>query len=163
MNRRSFLVRSSVAVSAGLLSRSLLRAQTPSAAPAASAGPAPYTTTFTPLRRNVGLFTGRGGTIGWLSNNGALAAVDTQFPDAAQRFLDEFPGRGGRSFDLLINSHHHGDHVGGSPVFRPVTKSIVAHANVPDLMKAAGARANAPDQFRAPRYHLCRRLARGAG
>ena len=144
MNRRSFLVRSSVAVSAGLLSRSLLRAQTPSAAPAASAGPAPYTTTFTPLRRNVGLFTCRGGTIGWLSNNGALAAVDTQFPDAAQRFLDEFPGRGGRSFDLLINSHHHGDHVGGNPVFRPVTKSIVAHANVPDLMKAAGARANPP-------------------
>ena len=96
MNRRSFLVRSSVAVSAGLLSRSLLRAQTPSAAPAASACPAPYTTTFTPLRRNVGLFTGRGGTIGWLSNNGALAAVDTQFPDAAQRFIDEFPGRRGR-------------------------------------------------------------------
>ncbi|HEY0966151.1 MAG TPA: MBL fold metallo-hydrolase [Opitutaceae bacterium] len=145
MNRRSFLVKSSVAVSAGLLSRSLLRAQTPPAAPAGGPpAPAPYQTTFTPLRRNVGLFTGRGGTIGWLANSTALAAVDTQFPDAAQRFLDEFPNRGGRQFDLLINSHHHGDHVGGNPVFRPVTKSIVAHANVPDLMKAAGARANPP-------------------
>lgn len=139
MNRRSFLVRSSLAVSAGLLSRSLLRAQTPPAG-----GPPPYTTTFTPLRRNVGLFTGRGGTIGWLANAGGLVAVDTQFPDAAERFLAEFPNRNGRQFDLLINSHHHGDHVGGNPIFRPVTKSIVAHANVPDLMKAAGARANPP-------------------
>ncbi len=57
MNRRSFLVQSTVAVSAGLFSRSLLRAQTPPA----------FATTFTPLRRNVGLFIGRGGTMGWLA------------------------------------------------------------------------------------------------
>lgn len=136
MNRRSFLVRSSLALSAGLLSRSLVRGQ-------ASSAP-PLVTAFKPLRRNVGYFIGRGGTIGWLSSADALAAVDSQFPEPAERFLAELPGRGGRSLDVLVNTHHHGDHTGGNPVFRPATKKIVGHANVPELMRAAAARANPP-------------------
>jgi cyclase len=138
MNRRDFLLRSTLAVSAGLLSRSLLSAQTPPAAPGpAGAG-------FTPLRRNVGLFTARGGTIGWLVNPDALAVVDTQFPDTAQTFLAGLPGRGGRNFDVLLNTHHHGDHTGGNPVIKPVSKKVVAHANVPDLLRAAAERAGKP-------------------
>lgn len=138
MNRRSFLIRTSFAVSAGLLSRSLLRAQP---APAA-----PLVTAFHPLRRNVGYFTGRGGTIGWLSNKDALAAIDTQFPEPAEKFLADLPGREGRQLDVLVNTHHHGDHTGGNRVFRPATRHIVAHANVPGLMHAAAVRAKQPTE-----------------
>ena len=94
-------------------------------------------TEFRALRRGVGLFTGRGGTIGSLVNPAAVVAIDTQFPDTAAIFLKDLPGRGGRHLDAVINTHHHGDHTGGNGVFRPETKTIVAQANVPDLMRAA--------------------------
>jgi hypothetical protein len=35
---------------------------------------------FTPIRRNVGYFTMRGGTIGYLVNSGAVVVIDSQFP-----------------------------------------------------------------------------------
>jgi len=101
--------------------------------------PAPVTE-FRPLRGNVGLFTGRGGTIGWLAAPDALMAVDTQFPDTAEIFLKGMPGRAGRKLDAVINTHHHGDHTGGNGVFRPATQTIVAQANVPELMLAAAKR-----------------------
>lgn len=149
MNRRDFLVRSSLVASAGLLVRSSLSAQAPaSAAPAAAtkAAPAPTVTEFKPLRRDVGIFTGRGGSIGWLSNKDALVAVDTQFPDTAATFAMGVPGRAGRTFDVVINTHHHGDHTGGNPVLKPIAKTIVAHANVPKLQFAAAEKANTVDK-----------------
>lgn len=148
MNRRDFLLRSGAAVSLSLLAKGRLSAQTPSTgpgpAPAAPVAPPAWTPEFRPLRRNVGLFTGRGGTIGWLVNADATVAVDTQFPDTAAVFLKDLPGRNGRTLDAVINTHHHGDHTGGNAVFRPATKTIVAHANVPVLMRAAAARGPKP-------------------
>jgi cyclase len=157
MNRRAFLVRSSLFASAGLLVRSSLSAQAPakSAAPAPAAGSgqaatraaaAPTVTEFKALRRDVGIFTGRGGSIGWLASKDALVAVDTQFPDTAATFAMGVPGRGGRVFDVVINTHHHGDHTGGNPVLKPIAKSIVAHANVPKLQFAAAEKANTVDK-----------------
>ena len=139
MNRRDFLVNSSLLVSAGLVARAQ------SAAPAASAPkapPPPTVTEFRPLRRGVGLFTARGGTMGYLANKDVLAAVDTQFADTAALFLAGLPGRGDRMLDVVINTHHHGDHTGGNAVLKPSTKTIVAHANVPKLQFAAAEKAN---------------------
>lgn len=146
MNRRDFLLQSGAAASLSLLAKGPLFAQSPAtnSGPAAAAtillAPPPPVTKFTPLRRNVGYFTGRGGSIGWLVNPAAVVAVDTQFPETAAIFLRDLPGRDGRRLDAVINTHHHGDHTGGNGVFRPVTKTIVAHANVPGLMRAAAAR-----------------------
>jgi cyclase len=127
-----------------------LLAQTPAPAagqaPAGQAPAAPPKTEFVDVRRNVSLFTGQGGTIGLLVNAGGLAVVDTQFPATAQICLDGLKTRAsGRGVDLVINTHHHGDHTGGNAVFRAGAKKIVAHAKVPELQKAAAARqANAP-------------------
>lgn len=132
MNRRDFLIRSSVFTAAGLVARSTGFAQTPKANQ-------PVTPEFKALRRDVGCFTARGGTIGWLVNKDAVAAVDTQFPDTAKLFLDGLPGRNARKFDVLVNSHHHGDHTGGNGVFKPETKMIVAHDNVPELQRQRAA------------------------
>ena len=140
MNRRDFLIRSGAAASIGLLAPVAVFAQnTPAPAPQVPVAPPAPVTEFKALRRNVGVFTGAGGTIGWLSNKDALAAIDTQFPNTAAIFLKDMPGRGGRGLDVVVNTHHHGDHTGGNAVFRPATKSIVAHANVPDLMRARAA------------------------
>ena len=146
MNRRSFLVRAGIATAAASLARPLLSAQAAPAPAAPTAPPAPVVTTFVPLRRGVGLFSARGGTIGWLVNADAVAAVDTQFPDTAARFLAELPGRAGRTLDVLINTHHHGDHTGGNGVFKPATTTIVAHDNVPALQRQRAEQAKTLDQ-----------------
>lgn len=130
MNRRDFLVRSSLVTAAGFLIRPDASAQ---------AAPPPATPEFKPLRNDVGYFTARGGTIGWLVSKDAVAAIDTQFPDTAKLFLDGLPGRSGRKLDVVVNSHHHGDHTGGNPVFKPEAKMIVGHVNVPELQRARAA------------------------
>ena len=89
--------------------------------------------TFTSLRRGVGTFTERGGTIGWLANADAMLVVDTQYPQTAGHCLVGLHERSGRSLDLVVNTHHHGDHTGGNGVFAAHTNRIVGHANVPDL------------------------------
>ena len=152
MNRRDFLVRSSLLVSAGLLPRWSAWAQTPPSAPTTvpvktPMGPQlPVVTEFKPLRRNVGIFTGRGGTIGWLAGKDALAVVDTQFPDTAATCLTGLPGRAGRTLDVVLNTHHHADHTSGNPIFKPAAKTIVAHANVPKLQYAAAEKAGSLDK-----------------
>jgi glyoxylase-like metal-dependent hydrolase (beta-lactamase superfamily II) len=135
-SRREFMVASSVAVVAGSLPARRAFGQQP-AAPAAP----PVVPTFTPLRRNVGTFTARGGTIGWLVAPNGVVVVDSQFPDTAQMFLDGLKQRSQRKIDLLINSHHHGDHTGGNLTLRPSVVKIVGHANQPGLQKKQAATA----------------------
>ena len=99
---------------------------------------------FRVLRRNVGIFSQTGGTIGWVVNGEGIAAVDSQFPDSARAFLDGLQGRGGRQLDVLINTHHHGDHTGGNAIFREETRRIVAHARARELhASSAGPEADA--------------------
>ncbi len=152
MNRRSFLYKSSLVASTALLTRSLGFGQSapapavPATSPTPATPPAPVVTEFTPLRRDVGIFTGRGGTIGWLVNPTAVVAVDTQFPDTAAKFLAQLPGRAGRNFDYVINTHHHGDHTAGNIVLKPAATHILAHANVPELQRQRAEQAKALDQ-----------------
>lgn len=125
VTRRQFLETSALAAALGLTSREL-RAQ-----------PAPVTGTFTALRGNAGIFSGRGGTIGWLMAPDGVVIVDTQFPDTAQQCLDGVKAKATRPIDLLVNTHHHGDHTGGNGVFKPHVGAIVAHRNVPGLQQKA--------------------------
>lgn len=93
---------------------------------------------FTPVRRNVGTFTMRGGTVGWLVNPGGVAVVDTQFPAEAQALLAGLQERSGdRGVDVLLNTHHHGDHTSGNGVFRGVARRVVAHGMADQHMRRA--------------------------
>ena len=144
LSRRDFLARSSVALAAGTFAPSAIaRAWSQqSAAPPAGGQPMQnWTPTFTPLRRNVGIYSGRGGSIGYLIDKGAVVAVDSQFPDSAKSCVDGLNERSSnRGVDLLINTHHHADHTGGNAVFKPVTKRILAHARALELHKEVAAR-----------------------
>jgi cyclase len=123
--RRDFLVASSLAF--GTVREMFGQAPAPTAAPVAAR--------FEALRNNVGVFIGRGGTIGWLVAPDGVAVVDSQFPDTAATALAGLKQRSTRAIDFLINSHHHGDHTGGNQVFRPAVGKIVSQARVPGLMK----------------------------
>lgn len=131
--RREFLVTSSAAITATILApRMLRRGGTVSAQ-----GQAPLNPVFSEIRRNTGYFTGRGGTIGWLINPSGVIAVDSQFPESAELCMNGLIERSGKAdIAALINTHHHGDHTGGNGVFRPKTKQIIGHANVPKYMKS---------------------------
>lgn len=92
---------------------------------------------FKTLRRNVGTFVGSGGTIGWLVNNDAVVIIDSQFPESAQKCVTGLEEMTEIDFDMLINTHHHGDHTAGNSVFKQKVRRIVAHENVPDLQRAS--------------------------
>jgi cyclase len=91
---------------------------------------------FTPIRRNVGFFTMRGGTIGYLVNPGGVVVVDSQFPNEGKACLDGLNSQSGnRGVDFLINTHHHGDHSGGNLSFRGAAKKVVAHVKADEHMR----------------------------
>jgi glyoxylase-like metal-dependent hydrolase (beta-lactamase superfamily II) len=93
---------------------------------------------FTPVRRNVGTFAMRGGTVGWLVNRRGVAVVDTQFPAEARALLAGLQERSrNRGVDVLLNTHHHGDHTGGNGVFRGVARRVVAHGMADQHMRRA--------------------------
>ena len=102
------------------------------------------TARFESLRDGVGIFTMRGGTIGWLVSPDAALVIDSQFADTAAACLEGMRARTARQLDALINTHHHGDHTGGNAVFKPAVRTIVAHANVPGLQRQAADQASEP-------------------
>lgn len=137
LDRRRFLTTSSLALAAATADLSRLFAQM--APPAAPQGPPPAPpTAFTPLRGTLGIFTGQGGTIAYHISKDGVVVVDAQMPPTAAICLAGIKERdGGRMIDILVNTHHHGDHTAGNAVFRPAVKTILAHANVPELQRAA--------------------------
>ena len=137
INRREFMLTSSAALAAGAFGPSFVFAQAPAAPPT--------TPVFAQLRRNVGIFTARGGTMGYIVNADAVMVIDSQFPDTSQMFLDGLKTRTPRRIDILLNTHHHGDHTGGNKVLRPAVTKIVAHQNVPGLQRKAAAAAKSED------------------
>lgn len=138
VTRRGFLRMSSSAAIVLPLAR-WTQAQTP-----------PATPTFADIRRNVGSFTLRGGTIGWLANKDAAIVVDTQYADTAPLFLQGFADRTARTIDVLFNTHHHADHTGGNGVFKEKTRKIVAHVRVPELQKMVAAQQTQTQPATAP-------------
>ncbi len=142
MNRREFLIKSAILGSATLLPLNRI-------ARLFQDDP------FTEIRRNVGTFVLSGGTIGWLINDDGIVVVDSQYPDNAAQCVEGIESRTKVDFDLLLNTHHHGDHTGGNMAFAGKVKHIVAHQNVPDLQRTAAERSaerNGPEVLERQAY-----------
>ena len=93
---------------------------------------------ITMLRNDIGIFTERGGTIGFLLSKKArlndkvgqgIVVVDSQFPDQSKHLVDELKKKSPNPFELLINTHHHGDHTAGNITFKGMVEHVVAHEN----------------------------------
>lgn len=81
------------------------------------------------LRGDVGIFTERGGTIGFYQSNEGYVVVDSQFPDPAKHAIEELKKLKEIPFKYLINTHHHGDHTGGNISFKDIAEHVVGHEN----------------------------------
>ena len=121
INRRRFVSASAMSVAALGLGRVRLFGQ--------AAPQAPPVTKFEEIRRGVGIFSGNGGTIGYLVSPDGALAVDSQFMNTAEICVAGLKDKAPKGIELLINTHHHGDHTSGNPAFKSVVKRIVAHEN----------------------------------
>lgn len=84
---------------------------------------------MTPLRNKIGYFTERGGTIGWMVSKNGIVVIDTQFPDQSKHLIAEINKQSERKVDVLINTHHHGDHSAGNIAFKGITDMVLSHKN----------------------------------
>ena len=132
--RRQFINSSTAALAGTAFSRLAIGSQAP-AGTQPQTPPAPVVTKFDDVRRNVGIFSGRGGTIGYLVTPDGAIAVDAQFPDTAKACVEGLQQKSAKGIQLLINTHYHGDHTGGNVAFRPAVKTIVQQERCATLHK----------------------------
>ncbi len=78
---------------------------------------------------NVHMLTGRGGNIGVSVGVDGVLIVDNQFANLTKRIQKAIKKLGGKKPRLVLNTHYHGDHIGGNAYFG-VNGIIVAHENV---------------------------------
>jgi cyclase len=91
-----------------------------------------------PLSGNVYALYGRGGNVGFFVGPEAVLVVDSEFKDIAPGIVAEIRKVSDKPIKFLLNTHHHGDHVGGNEVFKQFAM-IVAHDNVRKRMLSSPA------------------------
>ncbi len=81
------------------------------------------------VRDNVYMLTGAGGNIGASVGADGTLIIDDQFAPLAERIARALESIAGDAPRLILNTHFHGDHTGGNPVFGELG-TIIAHDNV---------------------------------
>lgn len=135
MNRRSFLFNSALTVGAiGICQQKILSAFLQE----------PWKITM--LRNDIGIFTEKGGTIAFLLGKKGIVVVDAQFPEQSQHLIDELKKKSEAGFELLINTHHHGDHSSGNISYKGLVKHVLAHENSKSNQERVAKQNNADDK-----------------
>ena len=98
------------------------------------------------LRGNVGIFTEKGGTIGFLLSPDGTVVIDSQFEDTAPHLIAEVQKRNAAPLKYLLNTHHHGDHTGGNIAFKGLVEHVAAHKNSLANQKAVAEKAAKVDK-----------------
>jgi cyclase len=91
-----------------------------------------------PLAGGVYALYGRGGNVGFFVGRDAVVVIDSQFKEFAPGIVEKIRSVTDKPIKYLINTHHHGDHVGGNELFRQFAV-IVAHDNVRKRMMVSPA------------------------
>jgi len=91
----------------------------------------------TKVAGNVYVLTGSGGNIGATVGDDGVALIDDQFAPLAPKIQAALRQLSPRPVRFVINTHWHGDHTGGNPVFAE-TAIIMAHLNVRKRLLTGG-------------------------
>lgn len=85
------------------------------------------------LTQNLGIFSEKGGTIAFLvpekGSQDGIVVVDSQFVEPAKHLITTLKQRTELPFNILINTHHHGDHTSGNIAFKGLINHVLAHEN----------------------------------
>lgn len=136
MHRRNFLLNTGILTGAGILLQQKALASFFKT----------YEFNVRMLRNDVGIFTERGGTIGFLLSKDGAIVIDAQFPDTAPHLIDEVNRRNTAPIKYLLNTHHHGDHTAGNIVFKDIVEHVIAHQNSLANQKAVAEKAKTVDK-----------------
>ncbi len=90
---------------------------------------------FREISQGLGVFNMKGGTIGWYYTKDMAVVIDSQFPDTAKVFLEQFKSKFGVTPSMLLNTHHHRDHTSGNKFLKDFVTGIVAQKNCPILQE----------------------------
>ncbi|MEX0619267.1 MAG: MBL fold metallo-hydrolase [Pseudohongiellaceae bacterium] len=82
-----------------------------------------------PVAGNISMLTGSGGNIGVSAGSDGILIIDDQYAPLAGRIKAALADLGSDVPKFVLNTHFHGDHVGGNPEFG-ADSIIVAHENV---------------------------------
>lgn len=94
------------------------------------AQPTPVTTID--LGDGLYMLQGRGGNIGVLTGDDGVFVIDSQYADMAPGILSAIDTLAGDAPRYLVNTHWHGDHVGGNAIIGSSGATIIAHDGVRD-------------------------------
>ncbi|MBI1940939.1 MAG: MBL fold metallo-hydrolase [Acidobacteria bacterium] len=81
------------------------------------------------VKGNIYMLNGTGGNVGVSIGSDGILIVDDKFAPLADKIRAALKEVGGGKLKFILNTHFHGDHTGGNPVFGPEAP-IIAHANV---------------------------------
>ena len=81
------------------------------------------------VRGNIYMLNGTGGNVGVSVGADGVLIVDNKFAPLADKIRAALNDIGGGKLEFILNTHFHGDHVGGNQAFGPEAL-IIAHTNV---------------------------------
>ncbi|MXZ73952.1 MAG: MBL fold metallo-hydrolase [Gemmatimonadetes bacterium] len=82
-----------------------------------------------PVVGNIYMLTGSGGNIGVSVGEDGILIIDDQYAPLADKIKSALRGLHAGPLKFVLNTHFHGDHVGGNPIFG-LEATIIAHTNV---------------------------------
>lgn len=82
-----------------------------------------------PLAENIYMLTGSGGNMAAVANPDAVLLIDSQYAELAEKIRAMLNTLSQGELTTLINTHMHGDHVGGNAALA-ANANIIAHKNV---------------------------------
>ncbi len=82
-----------------------------------------------PVAGNIHMLTGSGGNIGVSVGDDGVLIVDDQYAPLADKIKAVLRSLHAGPLKFVLNTHFHGDHVGGNPIFG-LEATIIAHTNV---------------------------------
>ncbi len=83
------------------------------------------------IKDNMYMITGRGGNIGVNTGENGVLVIDSQFAELSPDIIASIKRvSNDKPIQFLVNTHHHGDHVGGNENFSKEGAIIYAHDNV---------------------------------
>lgn len=149
-DRRNFLQQTGLGLAGLYLGSGLISCSQKTSYAALAAIPAESPYVMKHLRGSVGYFTEKGGTIGWLIDGKNSALVDSQFPEQMAHLLAEASKITDDNWNVLFNTHHHGDHTSGNISLKGKVSAVIAHENSKINQKKAAEQKNNLDGVLLP-------------
>ena len=82
------------------------------------------------VRTGIYIYHNKGGNIGLSIGKDGVFMIDDQFADISEDILKDIKRLTKKEIQFVINTHHHGDHIGGNINMANEGATIFAHENV---------------------------------